>query len=87
VGCYAVTDEKEGEKKRGPKGGIKHTPGRGHAAKSGPSRKKRISKRLKKKHQKRKEAAEKQREAYERLSDEQKKLLTPEDMKIDEDEK
>ncbi len=29
-------------KKRGPKGGIKHTPGRGHARKSGPAKKKRF---------------------------------------------
>lgn len=30
------------KKKRGPKGGIKHTPGRGHTPKSGPQKKKRF---------------------------------------------
>jgi hypothetical protein len=35
-----VRDDPE-ERKRGPKGGIKHTPGRGHTRKSGPNKKKR----------------------------------------------
>lgn len=32
------------EKKRGPKGGIKHQPGKGHDRKSAPARKKRFAK-------------------------------------------
>ena len=32
-------------KKRGPKGGMKHTPGRGHTPKSGPQKKKRFQRR------------------------------------------
>ncbi|HKA08031.1 MAG TPA: hypothetical protein VKD71_12285 [Gemmataceae bacterium] len=30
------------KRKRGPKGGTKHTPGRGHTRKSGPNKKKRF---------------------------------------------
>jgi hypothetical protein len=40
-----VAEERKGEKKRGPKGGIKHTPGRGHSRKSSPHRKLRFGKR------------------------------------------
>jgi len=47
----AVADEKEGEKKRGPKGGIKHTPGRGHDAKSRLSKQKRFRRKAAKKSQ------------------------------------
>ena len=32
------------KKKKGPKGGVKHTPGRGHARKSGPQKKKQFAK-------------------------------------------
>lgn len=79
--------EEEATKKRGPKGGIPHTPGREHATKSGPRKKRRISKRLREKHRKRKEEERRRMDAYERLSDEQKKLLTPEDMKTAEADK
>ncbi len=37
-----MVGEKDPEKKRGPKGGIKHTPGRGHTRKSGPRKRKRF---------------------------------------------
>lgn len=37
-----MAGEKEGERKRGPKGGVKHTPGRDHAGKSGRQKKKRF---------------------------------------------
>ena len=33
-----VADENEGEKQRGLKAGIKHTPGRGHTRKSKPQK-------------------------------------------------
>ena len=37
-----MAEEKEAGKKKGPKGGVKHTPGRGHTRKSGPQKKKRF---------------------------------------------
>ena len=89
AGCCAVvekTDEERAKKKRGPRGGIKHTPGRAHATKSEPSKKRRTGKRLKEKHRKRKEEERKRREAHERLSPELKRLLKPEDMKFAEEE-
>jgi hypothetical protein len=46
-----VPDEKKPEKKRRPKGGVKHTPGRSHARKSGPPQKDRFQTRAAKKHQ------------------------------------
>jgi hypothetical protein len=53
-----VDDEKNEEEiptKRGPRGGVKHTPGRGHGTKSEPQKKRRTAKRLRDKHRKRKE--------------------------------
>jgi hypothetical protein len=73
-------DEKEGEEKRGPRGGIVHTPGRGHATKSEPAKKKRIGKRLRQRHLDRKEQARKEWQAYDRLSEETRKLLGPKGM-------
>jgi len=43
-----VASESAG-KKRGPKGGVKHQPGRGHDTKSGPRKKKRFQERAAKK--------------------------------------
>jgi hypothetical protein len=74
------------EKKRGPRGGIKHTPGRGHATKSELAKKKRTGKRLKEKHRKRREDERRRMEAFERLSSGLKRLLKPEDIKIAEEE-
>ncbi len=46
----AVADDREeGRKKKGPKGGAKHTPGRGHTRKSGPRKKKRFQQKTAKK--------------------------------------
>jgi hypothetical protein len=39
-----VAEERKAEKRRGPRGGVKHTPGRGHTRKSGPQKKKRFQK-------------------------------------------
>jgi hypothetical protein len=39
-----VADDREAEKKKGPKGGVKHTPGRSHDTKSHPSKKNRFRK-------------------------------------------
>lgn len=73
-----MADKNEGAKKRGPKGGVKHTPGRGHATKSGPSKKKRFEKLAAKRRKEGEEAARKQWQEYDQLSDEAKQLLGPE---------
>jgi hypothetical protein len=70
-----VADDKEGQKKRGPKGGIKHTPGRGHVTKSGSSKKRRFSKSAAKRRKEREEEARKQWQKYDALPEEVKKLL------------
>jgi hypothetical protein len=72
-----LADEEDFKKKRGPKGGRPHTPGRGHAAKSQPAKKRRIGKRLRKRRKEREELAREQWEAYDRLPDEAKILLGP----------
>jgi hypothetical protein len=73
----AVADEKEGEKKRGPKGGIKHTPGRGHDAKSRLSKRKRFRKKAAKERKEKKKTARKLWEVWDNLNPEQRKLLGP----------
>jgi hypothetical protein len=65
------------DKKKGPKGGVKHQPGRGHARKSGPQKKKRFARRAAKKRQEQEEAARKEWEEWDRLPEEAKKLLGP----------
>lgn len=68
-----MSKRKGGDKKRGPKGGIKHQPGRGHDTKSGPIKKARHKKRAAKIRRQRKEEARKQWALWDGLSDEQKK--------------
>jgi hypothetical protein len=72
-----VADQKEGEKKRGPKGGVKHTPGRGHTTKSSRAKKKRFGKHAAKRRKEREQEARKQWQEYDALTDEAKKLLGP----------
>ena len=67
----------KGEKKHGPRGGIKHRPGRGHRRKSAPPKKRRFAKKLAKKQQEQLAIAKKQWEAWDQLSEEAKKLLGP----------
>lgn len=69
--------KKKGEKKRGPKGGIKHTPGRGHATESSPSKKNRFRKNAAKKRRDKEEAARKLWKEWEDMSPERRKLLGP----------
>ena len=59
------------EKKRGPKGGIQHQPGRGHDSKSTPQQKKRFRRKAERKRRAKHEAAKKQWEVWDGLSDEQ----------------
>jgi hypothetical protein len=65
------------EKKRGPKGGIKHQPGRGHARKSAPAKKKRFARRTAKKRRQEEEEARKAWAEWDALSDDVKRLLGP----------
>ncbi len=58
---------KRREKKRGPKGGIKHRPGRGHTRKSEESQKEKIGKRLKKRHKERADEAKARWAEYDKL--------------------
>ena len=62
-------------KKRGPKGGVKHQPGRAHERKSGPAKKKRFARRAAKKRKAKEEEARRQWAEWDSLPDEQKKLL------------
>lgn len=72
-----MAKEKKADKKRGSKGGIKHTPGRGHQTKSGPAAKKRYRKNAAKKRKEKEEAARKIWQAWDELSEEQRQLLGP----------
>jgi hypothetical protein len=73
-----MSKKQEGKKKRGPKGGIKHQPGRGHDSKSRPQKKKRYARKAKAKRKAEDELARKQWEEWDRLPDDVKKLLPPE---------
>ncbi len=69
--------EKEGPKKRGPKGGVKHTPGRGHDRKSGPPKKKRFRKKAAKMREEKKETARKLWKEWDEMAPELRRLLGP----------
>jgi hypothetical protein len=70
-----MSKKKGGDKKRGPKGGIKHQPGKGHDSKSGPIKKKRYIEKAEKKRQRKIEEARKKWAEWDQLNDDQKKLL------------
>ncbi|MCI0681395.1 MAG: hypothetical protein L0Y71_04760 [Gemmataceae bacterium] len=65
----------EKPKKRGPKGGIKHQPGRGHDRKSQRGKKERWKRKARQQHQQRMEEARKQWELYDKLTKEQRSLM------------
>jgi hypothetical protein len=67
--------EEEEEIKRGPKGGKKHKPGRGHDRKSGRRQKERYRRRMRNRKSERDEEARRHWEKFDQLSDEQRKLL------------
>jgi hypothetical protein len=69
-----VAGDKEPEKKRGPKGGIKHTPGRDHARKSGTRKKERFQRKAAKKRQAQQDDLRKQWEIWDSLPPEVQKL-------------
>ncbi len=69
-----MAKEKRAGKKRGPKRGIKHTPGRGHTPKSGPQKKKRFQQKAAKKRQAEQEELRKQWDEWDALPPEVQKL-------------
>jgi hypothetical protein len=70
-----MSERKRSKKKRGPKGGIKHQPGRGHDRKSKPRRTDRFSEKAAQKRQQEAEEARRQWAAWDALNDERKRLL------------
>jgi hypothetical protein len=75
MGYCAVAEEQEGKKKRGPKGGVKYTPGRGHARKSGPRKKERFQQKAKKKREEEQEALRKQYAEWDAMTPEVQKFF------------
>lgn len=71
---------KKPPKKRGPKGGIKHQPGKGHDRKSAGAKKKRFAKKASKKKQQQTDDARKAWEEWDKLPDEVRRLLGPSTM-------
>ncbi len=69
--------EKDREKKRGPRGGVKHKPGRGHDRKSASEKRKRFVRKAAKKRQQKNEDAKKAWEEWDNLSEDVKRLLNP----------
>ena len=72
-----MSAEEGREKKRGPRGGIKHQPGRGHDSKSGTEKKKRFARKAARKRLQQEEEAQRLWEAWVQLPDEVKRLLGP----------
>lgn len=69
--------EEELQKNRGPKGAIKHQPGRGHDRKSAINKKKRFAKKASKKRKQEEEEARKTWADWDGLPDDTKRLLGP----------
>ncbi len=72
-----MADEKGAQKKKGPKGGVKHTPGRGHDTKSAPSKKNRFRKKAVKMRKEKEELAQKLWQEWDAMSAGHRKLLGP----------
>jgi hypothetical protein len=69
--------EEKPRKKRGPKGGMKHQPGRGHNRKSIRAKKKRFVRKADRKRKEEEAAARQAWEDWDRLSEDVKGLLGP----------
>jgi hypothetical protein len=69
-----VAADGEAEKKKGPKGGIKHTPGRGHVRKSGVQKRKRFQRKAARKRQRKEQELRRQWEEWDSLPPEVRKL-------------
>ena len=72
-----MADEKEPEEKKGPKGGVKHTPGRGHDTSSGPQKKKRFRNKAQQVRKEKEELARKLWQEWDELSPELRRRLGP----------
>jgi hypothetical protein len=69
--------KKDSHKKRGPKGGIKHQPARGHDRKGAAQKKKRFAEKAANKRLRDEAAAQRAWEEWDQLSDDVKRLLGP----------
>ena len=69
--------EEESEERRGPKGGKKHQPGRGHDRKSIPAKKKRFVRKAARKRREQEAEARKAWAEWDALSEDAKRLLGP----------
>lgn len=69
-----MADESGDKKKRGARGGVKHTPGRDHARKSGAQKKKRVQRKAARKRQAKQEDLRKQWAEWDALPPEVQKL-------------
>jgi hypothetical protein len=65
------------KKKKGPRGGVPHQPGRGHDRKSAPGKKKRFARKVAAKREQEEEEARRAWAAWDALPDATKKLLGP----------
>jgi hypothetical protein len=72
-----VADKDEPEKRKGPRGGVKHTPGRGHDTSSGPPKKKRFRKKAEKTRKEKEKLARKLWKEWDEMSPELRGLLGP----------
>lgn len=70
-----MDEDQEVEKKKGPKGGIKHTPGRDHTRKSGPRKKKRFQRKAAKRRQAKHDDLREQWDEWDSLPPDVQKLL------------
>jgi hypothetical protein len=69
--------DKEKPKKRGPRGGIKHTPGRGHDSKCSGAKKQRYRRKAAQRRKEKEQAAQKLWNEWDEMPPEQRKLLGP----------
>ncbi len=63
------------KKARGPRGGVKHQPGRGHDRKSAPRRKKEFARKARRSREEEQQEIERQWAIWDKLDEEQRKLL------------
>ncbi len=72
-----MTTEEEAGKPRGPEGGIKHQPGRGHDRKSAQAKKKRFARKAARERLEQEKEARRAWAEWDQLPDEVKRLLGP----------
>jgi hypothetical protein len=72
-----MAGEEGSKKKRGPKGGVKHTPGRGHDRKSAAAKKRRFAPKAARKRQQEEAEVRRAWDEWDALPEEVKRLLGP----------